>query len=75
MRGVIDPTLYQYLSKKHLMLLQVYVDGFIFDSTNKVMEDEFSKLMTSKFHVCMKRLVNFFPVLEIKQVPQGILIH
>ncbi|GJS08580.1 putative ribonuclease H-like domain-containing protein [Tanacetum coccineum] len=56
-KGTIDKTLFIKRDKKDIMLVQVYVDGIIFDSTKKSWCEEFEALMKSRFQ--MKILKNF----------------
>lgn len=42
---------------------------------NQIVVDDFAKLMASKFQISMNRKINFFFLLLIKKVPQGIFIH
>lgn len=51
------------------------MDGIIFGSTDQLMVNDFSKLMTSTFRMSMNRDINFFLGLKIKKIPQGIFIH
>ena len=48
-RRVVDPTLFQCLTKNHFILVQIYMDDIILSLTNQVMVDDFAKLMTIKF--------------------------
>lgn len=57
------------------MLVQIYVHGTIFYSTNEVMVDEFVSFMTRKFQMRVNRGINFFLGLQIKQLSQGIFNH
>ena len=51
--GQIDPTLFTKRVKGELFVCQLYVDDIIFGSSNKVFNDEFSKLMTDRFKMSM----------------------
>ena len=44
------------------------VDNIIFGSTNKVFNEQFSKLMTNKFDMSMMGEMRFFLGFEIKQL-------
>jgi hypothetical protein len=44
--GVIDPTLFTKKVNRELFICQLYVDDFIFGSTNKAFNDEFAKIMS-----------------------------
>jgi hypothetical protein len=46
--------------RKDLFVCQIYVDDIIFDSTNKIFYDEFSKIMTNIFEMSMIKVLTFF---------------
>ncbi|GJZ64467.1 putative ribonuclease H-like domain-containing protein, partial [Tanacetum coccineum] len=50
-RGQIDKTLFIKKHKGDILLVQVYVDDFIFGSTKKELSTEFEKLMHDKFQM------------------------
>nr|GEV73858.1 putative ribonuclease H-like domain-containing protein [Tanacetum cinerariifolium] len=50
-RGNIDQTLFIKKQKGDILLVQVYVDGIIFGSTNKELCKAFEKLMKDKFQM------------------------
>ncbi|GKF22957.1 retrovirus-related pol polyprotein from transposon TNT 1-94 [Tanacetum coccineum] len=54
------------------MIVQIYVDNIIFDSTCQDMCDEFSKIMHDEFEMSMMSELNFFLGLQIKQMEDGI---
>jgi hypothetical protein len=58
-----------------LFVCQLYVDNIIFGSTNKVFNDEFSKLMTDKFDISMMSELEFFLGFEIKQLKGGTFVN
>nr|GEX76547.1 hypothetical protein [Tanacetum cinerariifolium] len=58
--GLIDKTLFIKKDKKDIMLVQVYVDDIIFDSTKKSWCDEFEALMKSRFHMSSMGELTFF---------------
>nr|GEX14513.1 hypothetical protein [Tanacetum cinerariifolium] len=47
--GTIDKTLFLKKDSRHIILVQVYVDGIIFDSTNKACQYKYVKDMLKKF--------------------------
>ena len=57
------------------MIVQIYVDEFIFGSTCLDMTVEFLKLMETKFEMSFMGLINFFLGLNIKQSSKGIFIN
>ncbi|GJZ50624.1 retrovirus-related pol polyprotein from transposon TNT 1-94 [Tanacetum coccineum] len=48
-KGTVDPTLFTRQAGNDLLLVQIYVDGIIFASTNTAMCNEFANQMTTKF--------------------------
>ncbi|GKB47264.1 retrovirus-related pol polyprotein from transposon TNT 1-94 [Tanacetum coccineum] len=73
-RERIDNTLFIYKSKGDVLLVQVYVDDIIFDSTSYKLCKQFEKLMTKKFEISMMGELTYFLGLQIKQDDKGILI-
>nr|GEU44781.1 hypothetical protein [Tanacetum cinerariifolium] len=52
-KGVVDPTLFTRKTRKHSLIVQIYVDDIIFASTDLRDCDHFSKEMNSKFQMSM----------------------
>nr|GEY39215.1 putative ribonuclease H-like domain-containing protein [Tanacetum cinerariifolium] len=73
-RGMIDKTLFIKRDKSDILLVQVYVDDIIFESTRKEMYTEFEKMMHKKFHMSSMRELTFFLGLQVKQKEDGIFI-
>nr|GFA18848.1 uncharacterized mitochondrial protein AtMg00810-like [Tanacetum cinerariifolium] len=73
-RGTIDKTLFLKKDSRHIILVQVYVDDFIFGSTNKSWCDEFEVLMKGEFEMSAMGELMFFLRLQVKQLPDGIFI-
>ena len=69
--GKIDPTLFTKRVNGELFVCQIYVDDIIFGSSNKAFNDEFSKLMTSRFRMSLMGELRVFLGFEIKQVRGG----
>jgi hypothetical protein len=69
--GKIDPTLFTKRVNGELFICQLYVDDIIFGSTNKALNDIFSKLMTNRFEMYMMGEMNFFLGFEINQLKEG----
>jgi hypothetical protein len=69
-----DSTLFTKRMGKDLFVCQINVDGIIFDSTNKSLCDEFSKIMTHRFEMPMVGVLTFFLGFQIKQVKVGTFI-
>ncbi|GJR90929.1 retrovirus-related pol polyprotein from transposon TNT 1-94 [Tanacetum coccineum] len=74
-KGAVDPTLFTRKACRDILLVQIYVDDIIFNSTNRAMCDEFSKIMSSKFKISMMGKMSFFLGLQISQSPRGIFIN
>ncbi|GAB2265493.1 hypothetical protein Dimus_037826 [Dionaea muscipula] len=75
LKGKIDKTLFVETKGEDVLLVQVYIDDIIFGSTNESLCDEFSGLMKSEFRVNHMGELEFFLGLQIKQTPEGTLIH
>ncbi|GKF33495.1 retrovirus-related pol polyprotein from transposon TNT 1-94 [Tanacetum coccineum] len=63
--GAVDPTLFTWKAVNDLLLVQIYVDGIIFASTNTALCNEFANLMTTKFKMSMMGHMSFFLGLQI----------
>ncbi|GKE04496.1 retrovirus-related pol polyprotein from transposon TNT 1-94 [Tanacetum coccineum] len=74
-KGAVDPTLFTRQAGNDLLLVQIYVDGIIFASTNTAMCNEFANQMTTKLKMSMMGQISFFLGLEISQSPRGIFIN
>jgi hypothetical protein len=72
--GKGDSTLFTRRMGKDLYVWQIYVDDIIFDSTNKSLCNEFSKIMIDRFEMSMMGVLTFFLGFKIKQVKDGIVI-
>jgi spore maturation protein CgeB len=69
--GKVDTTLFTKKIDKDLFVLQIYVDGIIFGSTNQDFCEEFGKMMANEFEMSMIRELSYFPSLQIKQMKNG----
>nr|GEV41277.1 copia protein [Tanacetum cinerariifolium] len=58
-----------------ILLVQIYVDGVIFGSTNPKLSKRFEKLMHNKFEMSMMRELKFFLGIQIHQSPRGTFIN
>nr|GEZ74507.1 retrovirus-related Pol polyprotein from transposon TNT 1-94 [Tanacetum cinerariifolium] len=74
-KGSIDPTLFITKHKGDILLVQIYVDGIIFGSTNPNLSKQFEKLMHGKFEMSMMGELKFFLGIQIHQSPRGIFIN
>nr|GEU96672.1 putative ribonuclease H-like domain-containing protein [Tanacetum cinerariifolium] len=73
-RGKIDQTLFIKRQKGDILLVQIYVDDIIFDSTNNDLCKSFEKLMKDKFQMSSIGELTFFLGLQVKQKKDGIFI-
>ncbi|GJV31449.1 putative ribonuclease H-like domain-containing protein [Tanacetum coccineum] len=73
-RGKIDQTLFIKKQKGDILLIQVYVDDIIFNSTKKEMCTEFEKQMHDKFQMSSIRELTFFLGFQVKKKEDGIFI-
>nr|GEV13576.1 putative ribonuclease H-like domain-containing protein [Tanacetum cinerariifolium] len=64
-RGTIDQTLFIKKQQKDILLVQIYVDDFIFGATNKVLCQSFEKLMKDKFQMSSMGELTFFLGLQL----------
>ena len=65
----IDKADYTFFTKNvdnDLFVFQIYVDGIIFGSTNKMFCEEFSRIMTKRFEMSMMGELKFFLGFQIK---------
>ncbi|GJX17964.1 retrovirus-related pol polyprotein from transposon TNT 1-94 [Tanacetum coccineum] len=73
--GMVDNTLFIKKKSSNLIIVQIYVDDIIFDSTCQDMCDEFAKIMPDEFEMNMIDELNFFLGLQIKQIKDGIFFN
>nr|GEY66171.1 retrovirus-related Pol polyprotein from transposon TNT 1-94 [Tanacetum cinerariifolium] len=74
-KGVVDPTLFIRKIGKQILLVQIYVDDFIFASINPKSCETFAKEMSSTFKMSMMEQMSFFLGLQASQNPRGIFIN
>ncbi|GKE84899.1 retrovirus-related pol polyprotein from transposon TNT 1-94, partial [Tanacetum coccineum] len=72
---MVDDTLFTKKKSLNLIIVQIYVDDIIFGSTCQDMCDEFVKIMHNEFEMSMMGELNFFFVLQIKQMEDGIFFN
>nr|GEX42957.1 copia protein [Tanacetum cinerariifolium] len=70
--GMVDNTLFTKKKNSNLIIVQIYVDDIIFDSTCQETCDEFAKIMHDNFKMSMMGELNFFLGLQIKQMKDGL---
>ncbi|GJX77472.1 retrovirus-related pol polyprotein from transposon TNT 1-94 [Tanacetum coccineum] len=73
--GMVDNTLFTNKKSSNLIIAQIYVDDIIFGSTCQDMCDDFAKIMHDEFKMSMIGELNFFLVLQIKQMEVGIFFN
>ncbi|GJW29076.1 retrovirus-related pol polyprotein from transposon TNT 1-94 [Tanacetum coccineum] len=73
--GMVDNTLFTKKKSSNLIIVQIYVDDIIFDSTCLDMCDEFAKIMHDEFEMSMMGELNFFFGLQIKQMEDDIFFN
>ncbi|GKD43180.1 retrovirus-related pol polyprotein from transposon TNT 1-94, partial [Tanacetum coccineum] len=73
-RGTIDNTLFTYKTKSDVIIVQIYVDDIIFESTSSKLSKQFGKLMTKKYEMSMMGKLTYFLGFQIKQDFKGISI-
>nr|GEY15626.1 hypothetical protein [Tanacetum cinerariifolium] len=74
-KGIIDPTFFTRRFDDDILVVQVYVDDFIFSSTNPRYATLFSDLMKSLFEMSMMGEMTFFLGLQVNRSPSGIFIN
>lgn len=70
----MDKTLFYKHHENDIILVQIYVDGIIFGSTNKKPCERFSNLMRNKYEMRMMSELSFFHGLQIHQKSYEIII-
>ncbi|GJV52935.1 retrovirus-related pol polyprotein from transposon TNT 1-94 [Tanacetum coccineum] len=73
--GMVDNTLFTKKKSSNLIIVQIYVDDIIFNSTCQDMCDEFTKIMHDEFEMSMMGELDFFLGLQIKQMEDGIFFN
>nr|GEY26889.1 hypothetical protein [Tanacetum cinerariifolium] len=74
-KGIIDLTLFTKRFDDAILVVQVYVDDFIFGSTYPRYATLFFDLMKSRFEISMMGEMMFFLGLHVNQSPSGIFIN
>ena len=73
--GCVDKTLFLMRSGNDFLLVQIYVDDIIFGGSSHALVSKFSEQMSREFEMSMMGELQFFLGLQIKQTPQGTLVH
>nr|GEU84337.1 retrovirus-related Pol polyprotein from transposon TNT 1-94 [Tanacetum cinerariifolium] len=74
-KSTIDPTLFTIRYGEDILLVQIYVDDIIFNSTNPKYTKRFEKLMYNRFEISLMGEMKFFLGLQIHQSPRSIFIN
>ena len=69
--GKADTTLFTKKIGKDVFVLQIYVDGIIFGSTNQKFCDEFGNMTANEFEMSMIGELSYLLGLQIKQLKNG----
>ncbi|KAI0488412.1 hypothetical protein KFK09_028243 [Dendrobium nobile] len=67
-KGSVDPTLFLQKVKEEILIVQIYVDDILFGSSDKMLCDEFSKIMSNEFEMSMMGELNYFLGFRVKQM-------
>nr|GEV26110.1 retrovirus-related Pol polyprotein from transposon TNT 1-94 [Tanacetum cinerariifolium] len=74
-KGTIDLNIFTIKYEEDILLVQIYVDGIIFVSTNPKFSKRFEKLMHSRIEMSLMGEIKFFLGLQIHQSPRDIFIN
>nr|GEY77937.1 retrovirus-related Pol polyprotein from transposon TNT 1-94 [Tanacetum cinerariifolium] len=69
-KGTIDPTLFMIRYGEDILLVQIYVDDIIFESTNPKYSKRFEKLVHSRFEMSLMGGMKFLLGFQIHQSPR-----
>nr|GEV75483.1 putative ribonuclease H-like domain-containing protein [Tanacetum cinerariifolium] len=72
---MVDNTLFTENKSSNLIIVQIYVDDIVFVATCQDMCDEFAKIMHDEFEMSTMGKLNFFIILQIKQMEDGIFFN
>ncbi|GJT81580.1 retrovirus-related pol polyprotein from transposon TNT 1-94 [Tanacetum coccineum] len=72
---MVDNTLFTKKKSSNLIIVQIYIDDIIFDSTCQEMCDAFTKIMHDEFEMSMMGELNFFLELQIQQIEDDIFFN
>ncbi|KAJ9547142.1 hypothetical protein OSB04_019685 [Centaurea solstitialis] len=61
--------------RRHIVVIQIYVDDIIFGSTSRELCKKFETVMTEEFKMSMMGEINFFLGLQVRQFLDGIFIN
>ncbi|GJX93855.1 retrovirus-related pol polyprotein from transposon TNT 1-94 [Tanacetum coccineum] len=73
--GMVDNTLFTKKKEPNLIIVQIYVNDIIFESTCQEMCDDFAKIMHDEFEMSIIGELNIFLRLQIKELEDGIFFN
>ncbi|XP_071727724.1 uncharacterized mitochondrial protein AtMg00810-like [Rutidosis leptorrhynchoides] len=73
--GTVDCTLYMKVQDGDIILVQIYVDDIIFDSTKQEIVDEFEQVIKDEFEMSKLGLLHYFLGLQVEQTDNGIFLY
>jgi hypothetical protein len=73
-KGSTNNNLYIKITQGSILLIEIYVDGIDFGSTNDMLSQKFAKDMQNEFEMSLLGELSFFLCLQICQRNQGIFI-
>jgi hypothetical protein len=73
--GSVDKTLFTLKHGTDFLLVQIYVDDFIFGGSSHILVSSFYEMMEKEVQMSMMGELAFFLGIQVKQTKQGTLIH
>jgi isopentenyldiphosphate isomerase len=71
----VDKTLFTLNHGTDFLLVQIYVDDFIFGGSSHSLVSRFQEMMESEFQMSMMRDLTFFLGIQVKQTKQDTFVH
>jgi hypothetical protein len=73
--GSVDKTLFTFKYDTDFLLIQIYVDDIIFDSSSRTLVSRFQEMMENEFQMSIMGELTFFLGIQVKQTKEDIFIH
>jgi hypothetical protein len=73
--GSVDKTLFTLNHDTDFLLVQIYVDDIIFDSSSHTLVSRFQEMMENEFQMFMMGELIFLLGIQVKQIKQGTFVH
>jgi hypothetical protein len=73
--GSVDKTLFTLKHGTDFLLVQIYVDDFIFGGSSHILVSSFYEMMEKEVQMSMMGELAFFLGIQVKQTKQGTFIH